>query len=244
MEREKSEKRIFLGLCVVALLGGLNIAPEEIWIRAPRVEAGEEKGIKIKNTSEYVGNGSYNWTVYIDEDATTLNRIDSVEYTLHPTFPQPVRKAYARQNKFALSSSGWGEFTIYARVFFSNRRIETSNYRLRLTKATSGVVARSLKFESIRIGTDNSSKYVGDGRWDWTVFLTADDSVLSSIRYVEYTLHPTFPNPVRRVSDRGTAHGRGFFLSAGGWGTFKIGVKVVFVNGSTRSLTHELKLSP
>ncbi len=45
----------------------------------------------------------------------------------------------------------------------------------------------------------NTSKPAGDGRWDWTVYVTAPPAVLNEIRCVEYTLHPTFPNPIRRV---------------------------------------------
>jgi len=77
-------------------------------------------------------------------------------------------------------------------------------------------------FYAQELTVDNTAKYVGKGRYEWTVFILAGDSVLNSIRYVEYTLHPTFPNPVRN----GT--GRTFALSSNGWGEFNIKVRIVY----------------
>ena len=45
-----------------------------------------------------------------------LDRIDSVEYTLHPTFPKPVRVVTDRASRFRLESAGWGVFTVYAKA--------------------------------------------------------------------------------------------------------------------------------
>ncbi len=55
---------------------------------------------------------------------------------------------------------------------------------------------------------------------------------------MEYTLHPTFPNPVRTVRDRTTK----FRLDTRGWGVFTIYVKVVAKDGSAVMLSHALEL--
>jgi len=47
--------------------------------------------VAVANTSTYAGSGRWNWTIFIDADAATLRQIKCVEYTLHPTFPNPVR---------------------------------------------------------------------------------------------------------------------------------------------------------
>lgn len=78
------------------------------------------------------------------------------------------------------------------------------------------------------------------GRWNWTVFLRGPDSALSQVKCVEYTLHPTFPNPVREVCARGTGP-QAFALAATGWGTFEIGVRVFLKNGQVQQLKHQLR---
>lgn len=91
------------------------------------------------------------------------------------------------------------------------------------------------------ITTANTSRHVGDGRWDWTVSIRAAKPVLDRIQCVEYTLHPSFPNPVRRVCSRGTGTGA-FPLSTTGWGTFRIRVRILFRDGTQQMLEHQLVL--
>ena len=51
-----------------------------------------------------------------------------------------------------------------------------------------------------RVENDSLPLFVGQ---QMDVFIQAPPAVLSQIKCVEYTLHPTFPNPVRQVCDRG-----------------------------------------
>jgi len=89
---------------------------------------------------------------------------------------------------------------------------------------------------------EQSEKYEGDGKsdhwWDWAVWLEGPASDLDQIEYVEYTLHPTFPKPVRRTYDRET----NFRLAIGGWGVFAIHAKAVRKDGSVVPLRHDLSL--
>lgn len=50
------------------------------------------------------------------DDERALDRVESVEYTLHPTFAQPVRKSSNRSNDFSVTFWSWGTFTVHARV--------------------------------------------------------------------------------------------------------------------------------
>jgi transcription initiation factor IIF auxiliary subunit len=91
------------------------------------------KNIKFNNFARYTGlkNGQdwYEWLVYVDESNEILDEIKSVEYLLHRSFPNPLRKRTNREKNFSLESSGWGEFTMRITVFFKNgQRIETSYY--------------------------------------------------------------------------------------------------------------------
>jgi chromosome segregation ATPase len=76
--------------------------------------------------------------------------------------------------------------------------------------------------------------------WDWTIFIKGPEDVLEKIEYVEYTLHPTFPNPVRIVNERGSDR-YAFPLSTSGWGTFTVKVKVYYDDGTYQKLAHSLK---
>jgi transcription initiation factor IIF auxiliary subunit len=81
-------------------------------------------------------------------------------------------------------------------------------------------------------------KYEGDQWWKWAVWVEGDDKALDLIDFVEWTLHPTFPNPIRRIQDRETK----FRLETGGWGVFQIRARVQLKDGSQTILRHYLKL--
>ena len=83
-----------------------------------------------------------------------------------------------------------------------------------------------------------SEKYQGDEWWSWSVWIEGPEEELREINYVEYTLHPTFANPVLTIKTRANK----FKLSTGGWGVFPIRVRIVKNDGTERLLTHQLKL--
>lgn len=85
----------------------------------------------------------------------------------------------------------------------------------------------------------NSWHYKGGDWWQWEAFLVDEGSgELEQVDYVEYVLHPTFPNPIRRVDD---PEG-GFILKTAGWGTFRLKAFVHTKDGEKRKLTHDLQL--
>jgi len=80
----------------------------------------------------------------------------------------------------------------------------------------------------------------GDADWyKWKIFLKCSKEELDEIDYVTYILHPTFPNPIRKVSDRSS----GFALSATGWGEFEIKAKIEYKTGKIQSISYWLDLS-
>jgi transcription initiation factor IIF auxiliary subunit len=90
------------------------------------------------------------------------------------------------------------------------------------------------------ISAANTAQYVGDDRWNWTIFIDAPPEVLSKVRCVEYKLHPTFPHPNQKIcKNLDPAHP--FALSSNGWGTFEIPIRVIFKNGRIQSLKHQLQ---
>ncbi len=92
--------------------------------------------LKFRDYSMLVGKKHaddwYEWCVFLDGDATVLNRIASVEYTLHPTFTDPIRLVRDRSTRFALFSNGWGGFTIRIDVEWQDGSHTKTTHVLRL----------------------------------------------------------------------------------------------------------------
>src|SRR4051812_589599 len=78
--------------------------------------------IKISQGASYEDDDWWKWWVWIDGTEKVIDQIDYVIYTLHSTFPDPVRKVSDRSNRFRLDSYGWGEFRIYVQVFDKSGR--------------------------------------------------------------------------------------------------------------------------
>lgn len=74
--------------------------------------------VEIKQGFEYQGNDYWKWWVWIEGPEHDLDQIDQVVYTLHRTFPDPVRTVRDRSSKFRLDTAGWGVFRIHAKVLF------------------------------------------------------------------------------------------------------------------------------
>lgn len=83
-----------------------------------------------------------------------------------------------------------------------------------------------------------SEQFEGNDWWNWAVWVEAADEALDRIKYVEWMLHPTFPTPIRKISDRAGK----FRLETGGWGVFPIKARLQFKDGQTLSLRHDLEL--
>jgi transcription initiation factor IIF auxiliary subunit len=89
--------------------------------------------LRIEQGEHYEGDEWWSWSVWIDGSKHELDEIDLVEYTLHPTFRNPVRTIRTRENCFKLSTSGWGGFPIFARVCNKNGSVIQLKHQLILT---------------------------------------------------------------------------------------------------------------
>ena len=83
-----------------------------------------------------------------------------------------------------------------------------------------------------------SENYQGDDWWKWAIWIDCSPEELASIESVTYRLHPTFSNPVRKITNRTS----NFRLETEGWGVFTIYADVEFERGPHRKLSHELQL--
>jgi len=89
---------------------------------------------------------------------------------------------------------------------------------------------------------NNYAKKIGRrGTYDWyqwRVFVDGDDSTLDRIKQVTYILHPTFPNPIQVVNDRGSK----FALNSSGWGSFTMSIVIEFKDGKEEQAKYFLDL--
>jgi NTE family protein len=77
------------------------------------------------------------------------------------------------------------------------------------------------------------STYVGDDYWHWSAWIEGPDDELDRVKKVVYTLHHTFANPIRTVTNRETK----FRLETEGWGVFRLYASVVY-DDKTDKLLH------
>ena len=92
--------------------------------------------------------------------------------------------------------------------------------------------------EELNIRIAQSDHYHGDDWWTWSIWLEGSDEALDQIEQVVYQLHPTFPDPVRTVTQRTSK----FKLSGEGWGVFTIYARALTKTGGACKLSHELEL--
>jgi transcription initiation factor IIF auxiliary subunit len=92
---------------------------------------------------------------------------------------------------------------------------------------------------NIKYTIDQDYKYEGEDWWSWWIWIEGEKSDLDQIDHVIYTLHSTFHNPVRKVTDGKSK----FRLEAEGWGTFVIYARLVLKNAQEISLKHQLYLA-
>lgn len=76
-----------------------------------------ELNIRLRNSWKYVGDDRWDWRVFVEDDGSgDLEKVQQVEYILHPTFANPRRLTEDRANQFELKTNGWGTFLIRAFV--------------------------------------------------------------------------------------------------------------------------------
>lgn len=76
----------------------------------------QQDEFRIEQWSQYVGNDRWKWSCWIDAEPEPMSRISSVTWILHPTFSPSRITLKTRENQFRLDSSGWGTFTLRAKL--------------------------------------------------------------------------------------------------------------------------------
>lgn len=58
----------------------------------------------------------FDWEIWLDDGEHLINKIKFVEYILHSSFPNRIRKRTNVADNFRLQTSGWGEFMILIHI--------------------------------------------------------------------------------------------------------------------------------
>ena len=77
----------------------------------------------------------WRWSVWLDGPDEELDQIDYVEYVLHSTFRNPVKRRTNRADNFRLDASGWGEFMLYAKLYAKDGSVERREHWIKLRDA-------------------------------------------------------------------------------------------------------------
>lgn len=84
----------------------------------------------------------------------------------------------------------------------------------------------------------NDSTPRGADWWEWSIWVEGPDDELAEVESVTYRLHPTFPHPVQKVTDRSTK----FRLRGSGWGEFMVAAEARLRSGRVVPLERWLEL--
>lgn len=59
----------------------------------------------------------YHIGIWVEGEPGELDRIERVEYVLHPTFQKRIRNSSQRSNNFSVTFWSWGTFEVEARLY-------------------------------------------------------------------------------------------------------------------------------
>ena len=76
------------------------------------------------------GREHYHLGLWLEGPDDVLDRVDAVEYRLHPTFRTPLRRSKNRPNKFSITFWTWGMFEVEATVHFEDGATEALSHFL------------------------------------------------------------------------------------------------------------------
>jgi len=126
------------------------------------------------------GRPTWEWRLFLDEPAPVLNTIASVDYVLHPTFPQPFQSSTDRDKQFELNGSGWGSFNVIATVHFKDGTEAKTTYFLNLNNSWPDATVQ-MSLDRIHVEWDGSTGPTG-----WIFDVLADGKPLVSLPTTNY----------------------------------------------------------
>jgi transcription initiation factor IIF auxiliary subunit len=124
----------------------------------------------VRETQEY---RIYSFCLFIQGTDSILSEVAEVEYTLDPSFPDPVRVSTDVKHAFPLQSEAWGAFTTYIRIFEKSgsklleagRSFARIQYRLKLQDNAWPMGSKLTEFSSS--SEQLIYEALSDPKWEW-----------------------------------------------------------------------------
>ncbi len=88
--------------------------------------------IRIRQDQSYKGEDWWEWSVWLDGPPGEMERVEGVDWHLHPTFSPRVVERRDRAGGFRLTSAGWGSFTVRAELLLTGGGRRTLRHELEL----------------------------------------------------------------------------------------------------------------
>ncbi|MDF1662604.1 MAG: C1 family peptidase [Planctomycetota bacterium] len=201
----------------------------------------QQRNIRLEYNDRYWGltkkfkKPSWKWSLRIAGNSVDIADIESVHYDLGPTWKNSKYKRLKTnpQDNFLFTMKSYTATSIKATVTFKNKQTQTLN----LVQKYAAPVVNTLRLA-------NSSRFLGTrrgkARWSWSAFVEGPMAKLKQVATVEYELHRTFKNRLRK-GDNNLA--LGFPLHSSGYGTFEIKATVTMKDGKAIQLSHQLKFT-
>lgn len=92
--------------------------------------------IRVEQAATRRGQDSWDWSVWLEGTDEALDQVESAEYVLHPTFPNPVQEVSNRAENFRLNARGWGEFMIHINIHLKDGETVKQDHWLKLRDDT------------------------------------------------------------------------------------------------------------
>lgn len=99
----------------------------------------------------------------------------------------------------------------------------------------------SIRAQGDQIGCNNTSRYIGDGRWECDIFISAPPELLARIARIEYRLPDSFREPPHAVNELGDPSVP-FLYRLIIRGKFPISARIVYTDGRSSELSYRIHI--
>ena len=78
-------------------------------------------GLQFKTTTEKLSNNWYGWETELVPESLRSKEVDHVEYILHPSFANRIRRRERSDTNYRLNLEGYEGFSLHVNVYFENQ---------------------------------------------------------------------------------------------------------------------------
>ncbi len=88
--------------------------------------------IRITQAQDHNGSDWWEWSAWLEGPPGQMERVEGVDWHLHPTFSPRVVEARDRDTGFRVTRAGWGSFTVRAELLLTGGGRRTLRHEMEL----------------------------------------------------------------------------------------------------------------